>query len=248
MKRRSEIPRQRIFSSSIPCMRARPITSSRPIPAPPTVSRGCARWRAPVEPPHRRGDHGARGTRGAEGRMPAGAATRTKEDRQVTAGRRRFLALAGAAAALLLAPPGDAFEYDSSRGVLTVAPQLAGVIASVVNISTRHRVPVNQNPLLQDPFFRHFFGLPEFQAPQQREALSAGSGVIVDASRGLVLTNNHVVEQADQIVVSLFDGRQEPAEVVGTDAATDIALLRIRAKDLRAAPLGDSAEVRVGDL
>jgi len=165
------------------------------------------------------------------------------------AGRRGFLALLGGVATLALLPsPAGAFQLDAQRGVLTVAPQLAEVTPAVVNISTRHQVPVHQNPLLQDPFFRRFFGLPEFQAPQQRQVLSAGSGVIVDASRGLVLTNNHVIENADQIVVSLYDGRQEPAEVVGTDTATDIAVLRIAANNLRAAPLGNSADLRVGDL
>jgi len=172
-----------------------------------------------------------------------------KAEEEQTAGRRLFLSLLGASAALSLLPaPAHAFQIDPQRGVLTVAPQLAQVTPAVVNISTRHQVPVHQNPLLQDPFFRRFFGLPEFQPPRQRQVLSAGSGVIVDASRGLVLTNNHVIENADRIVVSLYDGRQEPAEVVGTDAPTDIALLRIPARDLRAAPLGDSANLQVGDL
>src|SRR5690554_326467 len=163
--------------------------------------------------------------------------------------RRQFLSLLGGIAALSCLPStARAFQLDPSRGVLTVAPELAQVTPAVVNISTRHQVPVRQNPLLQDPFFRRFFGLPEFQAPQQRQVLSAGSGVIVDAGRGLVLTNNHVIDTADQIVVSLLDGRQEPAEVVGTDAATDIALLRVAANNLQAAPIGDSSSLRVGDL
>ncbi|WP_366554556.1 Do family serine endopeptidase [Aquibaculum sediminis] len=163
--------------------------------------------------------------------------------------RRRTLALLGAALSLpLLAPAAEAFDLDRERGVLTVAPQLSRVTPAVVNISVRQQVPVHQNPLLQDPFFRRFFGLPEWQAPQQRQALSAGSGVIVDAGRGLVMTNTHVIEHADQIIVSLVDGRQEPAEVVGVDSATDIALLRIRGDNLQAAPMGDSDRLEVGDL
>ena len=163
--------------------------------------------------------------------------------------RRQFLSLLGGIAALSCLPStARAFQLDPSRGVLTVAPELAQVTPAVVNISTRHQVPVRQNPLLQDPFFRRFFGLPEFQAPPQRQVLSAGSGVIVDAGRGLVLTNNHVIENADQIVVSLFDGRQEPAEVVGTDPATDIALLRVSGRELQAAPIGNSSTLQVGDL
>jgi len=165
------------------------------------------------------------------------------------AARRSFLTLlGGTAAASCLAPAAAAFQLDPRRGVMTVAPELAQVTPAVVNISTRHQVPVRQNPLLQDPFFRRFFGLPEFETPPPRQVLSAGSGVIVDADRGLVLTNNHVIDNADQIAVSLYDGRQEPAEVVGTDPATDIALLRVSGGNLQEAPLGDSSLLQVGDL
>ncbi|WP_322099646.1 Do family serine endopeptidase [Aquibaculum arenosum] len=185
--------------------------------------------------------------------MPAepGLNARTKSPGPLSGqqSRRRTLALLGAALSLpLLAPTAEAFDLDRERGVLTVAPQLSRVTPAVVNISVRQQVPVHQNPLLQDPFFRRFFGLPEWQAPQQRQALSAGSGVIVDAGRGLVMTNTHVIEHADQIIVSLVDGRQEPAEVVGVDSATDIALLRIRGDNLQAAPMGDSDRLEVGDL
>jgi len=163
--------------------------------------------------------------------------------------RRHLLALLGGCTALPLLPGGGAaFELDAARGVLTVAPQLSAVTPAVVNISVRQQVPVHQNPLLQDPFFRRFFGLPEQQMPRHREALSAGSGVIVDAGQGFVLTNSHVIDQADQILTTLQDGRQEPAEVVGIDPATDIALLRIPPNGLQAAPLGDSDLLQVGDL
>lgn len=184
---------------------------------------------------------------GGEAIEPGGC--RSEDPAAAALCRRQALAVIGGAAALPLLPPGAAaFELDAERGVLTVAPQLSAVTPAVVNISVRQQVPVHQNPLLQDPFFRRFFGLPEQQAPQHREALSAGSGVIVDAGEGLVLTNSHVIDQADRILITQQDGRQEPAEVVGVDPATDIALLRIAANGLQAAPLGDSDLLQVGDL
>ena len=99
----------------------------------------------------------------------------------------------------------------------TLAPILKRVTTAVVNIATQSTVKVRQNPLLADPFFRRFFNL----APQQRERTveSAGSGVIVDAEQGYILTNNHVIAGADKIVVTLRDRRQFEAELVGTDPA-----------------------------
>jgi serine protease Do/serine protease DegQ len=101
------------------------------------------------------------------------------------------------------------------------------------------------NPLLRDPFFRRFFGVPD--QPQQRE-LSAGSGVIVDAARGLVMTNHHVVKDAQEIAVGTKDRRVFKADLVGSDPGTDIALLRIPAEGLTAIPLADSDRVNVGDF
>src|SRR5690348_2797945 len=97
--------------------------------------------------------------------------------------------------------------------------------------------------MLQDPFFRRFFGLPEQSRPQ----ISAGSGVIVDAHNGFVLTNHHVVKDAEQIAVTLKDGRRLQGKLVGSDAATDIALLKVEGDNLKALPLGDSDALRVGD-
>src|SRR5690348_9245938 len=98
--------------------------------------------------------------------------------------------------------------------------------------------------MLQDPFFRRFFGLPEQSRPQ----ISAGSGVIVDAHNGFVLTNHHVVKDAEQIAVTLKDGRRLQGKLVGSDAATDIALLKVEGDNLKALPLGDSDALRVGDF
>src|SRR5690606_33963349 len=97
-----------------------------------------------------------------------------------------------------------------------------------------------------DPFFRHFFGLPS--VPQQRVRQSLGSGVIVDADDGLVLTNNHVIEGATEVSVTLADGRTLMAEFVGADADTDVALIRIPAENLTAVAMAQSADLRVGDF
>ncbi|GBD42581.1 Periplasmic serine endoprotease DegP [bacterium HR40] len=136
--------------------------------------------------------------------------------------------------------------FDERRGVLTLAPVLEKARRGVVNIAVRSHRPGITNPLFADPFFRRFFGLPD--EPPQREVLSAGSGVIVDGRRGLVLTNHHVVENADEIRVTLEDRRSFTAELVGSDPATDIALLRIPSDNLTEVPFGNSDELQVGDV
>jgi Do/DeqQ family serine protease len=131
------------------------------------------------------------------------------------------------------------------RGVPTLAPMLAQVTPGVVNISVLSRDPAESNPLLRDPFFRRFFNIPDQQArPQQ----SAGSGVIMDAARGLVLTNHHVVKDAQEIVVTLKDRRELKARLVGADPGTDVALLRISPDRLTAMKFGDSDALNVGDF
>jgi serine protease Do/serine protease DegQ len=127
----------------------------------------------------------------------------------------------------------------------TLAPMLARVTPAVVNIAVVARAPMEANPLLRDPFFRRFFGVPD--QPQQGQ-LSAGSGVIVDAARGLVVTNHHVVKDAQEIVVGTKDRRVFKAQLVGSDPGTDIALLRIPAEELTAIPFADSDRVNVGDF
>jgi serine protease Do/serine protease DegQ len=129
--------------------------------------------------------------------------------------------------------------------ILSLAPMLAEVTPAVVNIAVSSGSPEADNPLLQDPFFRRFFGLPDEQ-PQAR--LAAGSGVIVDAASGYVLTNHHVVRGAREVVVILKDRREFKARLVGSDAGTDIAVLRIEAENLRALKLGDSDALSVGDF
>jgi len=130
--------------------------------------------------------------------------------------------------------------------VPSLAPMLQKVTPAVVNISTKGHVTVQSNPLMQDPFFRQFFNIPN--VPLERKFQSLGSGVIVDAKRGLVLTNNHVIANADQITVTLRDGRHLKAKLVGTDPETDIAVIKIHAKHLTELKLANSDKLRVGDF
>jgi Do/DeqQ family serine protease len=128
-------------------------------------------------------------------------------------------------------------------GLPTLAPVIERVAPAVVNIAVLVRSPEEQNPLLRDPFFRRFFGL---QPPQPQ--LSAGSGVIVDAKNGYVITNHHVIREASEVAVTLKDNRRFPARLVGSDAGTDIALLKIPAENLAEAKFGDSDALAVGDF
>lgn len=127
----------------------------------------------------------------------------------------------------------------------TLAPMLERTTLAVVNVSSKTRVQV-RNPFFDDPFFRRFFDMPD--VPQERVQQSLGSGVIVDATRGLVLTNNHVIERADEVTVTLHDGRTLNAEVIGRDPDTDVAVVRIPAENLTALALADSDRLRVGDF
>ncbi len=132
----------------------------------------------------------------------------------------------------------------------TLAPMLKEVNPAVVNIATFSTRQQAYNPLLNDPFFRHFFGEPpqqQQQRPQKRQQ-SAGSGVIVDAKNGVVITNYHVIKEADEVQVQLVDGRFYEAEVKGSDPELDIAILEIDAEDLVEVPLADSDALQVGDF
>ncbi|MGB1580675.1 MAG: trypsin-like peptidase domain-containing protein, partial [Nevskiales bacterium] len=128
----------------------------------------------------------------------------------------------------------------------TLAPVLEKVMPAVVNIVATGEVQMAGNPLLDDPFFRHFFDMP--QQPRSRQNRSVGSGVIVDAKAGIVLTNDHVVANADSITVRLSDDREVEAELVGTDPETDVAVLRIKTTSLYALPMSNSDSLRVGDF
>ena len=127
----------------------------------------------------------------------------------------------------------------------SLAPVLETVTPSVVNIYTKTRVRI-RSPLLDDPFFRRFFNVPD--VPRERVSQSLGSGVIVDAEQGYVLTNNHVISGSTEISVTLADGRSFEAELIGTDPDSDLAMVRIPPENLRALPLADSNQLRVGDF
>ena len=146
--------------------------------------------------------------------------------------------------AALPATPASPPTDTARQGLPTLAPLVNEVTPAVVNISVITRSPLEDNPLFRDPYFRRFFNLPD--RPERREQAS-GSGVIVDAARGYVLTNHHVIKDAEQVIVTLKDRRQLQAKLVGTDPGTDIAVLQIEAKNLTALRLGDSDATQVGD-
>ena len=163
----------------------------------------------------------------------------------------RFTHWLGGALALLLgvALPGAGRAAMppavDGQAMPSLAPMLERVTPAVVNISSKTRVQV-RNPYFDDPVFRQFFGLPA--VPRQRVEQSLGSGVIVDAAKGYILTNNHVVGGADDITVTLQGGRSYKARLVGTDPDTDVAVVQINAPNLQALPLADSSKLRVGDF
>ena len=137
-----------------------------------------------------------------------------------------------------------------AQEVPTLAPLVKEVEPAVVSIATKGTMNAPANPLMEDPFFRRFFGLPDQQQQQRRRQVhSAGSGVIVDAAKGYILTNHHVVENAEQIQVVLNDNRSLDAKVVGSDPGTDIAVLQVQnGKGLVQMKLGNSDQVQVGDF
>ena len=132
-------------------------------------------------------------------------------------------------------------ETLSAQVVTSLAPMIESVSPSVVNISVSS-TPQVSNPLAENPFFRGFL------EPQPRPVQGAGSGVIVDASKGLILTNHHVIENADEITVTLFDDRAATATVIGSDQASDLAVVKIDIENLSEIRLGDSDSLRVGDF
>ena len=156
------------------------------------------------------------------------------------------------AATLAIAAPARA--HLAADEVPSLAPLVKEIGPSVVNIQVKGRLeqlqPESQepHPFFDHPFFKEFFGerMPERRRPQRRPS-ALGSGVIVDAENGYLLTNNHVIEMAEEITVTLTDRRVFQAELVGADPETDVALLKIDADALTALPLAESDELQVGD-
>jgi Do/DeqQ family serine protease len=148
---------------------------------------------------------------------------------------------------ILMPHPGAAI----SAGVAlpSLAPVIKATSPAVVNIATRGTLTerVAGNPLREDPYFRRFFNVPEGGAVRRRQFQSAGSGVIVDAKKGYIVTNRHVIENASEITVTLLDNRHFQATVVGSDEGTDIAVLKAVEPHLTEMPLGDSSHLEVGD-
>src|ERR1700682_5028211 len=167
---------------------------------------------------------------------------------------RLTLAAASLAAAVLAAPAGFAAlpaTPVTDSPVPSLPPMVKRTSPSVVNIATRGTIkekPGQRNPLMDDPFFRRFFDTPPDSKPRERQFQSAGSGVIVDAKNGYIITNHHVVENASEITITLLDNRSFTAKVVGSDEGADIAVLQAKQPNLVAMPLGDSAHLEVGDF
>lgn len=132
----------------------------------------------------------------------------------------------------------------------TIADVAAKVTPSVVNVFSTRKLDVDRHmsPFFSDPFFRFFFDRQRAPAPMSRREQSLGSGVIV-SNDGIIITNNHVVADADEIRVALKDGREFKAKLVGADRESDVAVLRLEdAKDLTPIPVADSSKMRIGDM
>lgn len=147
-------------------------------------------------------------------------------------------------------PAAVPWQVLNSQGVPSLAPLLEKISPAVVNIATRGttevRNPLMDHPMFEDPNFRRFFGMPD--GPQTQETQSLGSGVIVDARKGYILTNAHVIKGADEIKVNLNDEREFTAKVIGADEETDVALIQIEAPNLTELSLADSDKARPGDF
>ena len=166
--------------------------------------------------------------------------------------RHALLAATLACLTVTLPPPAAAQAAASAveSPVPSLAPMIKRVSPAVVNIAIRGTIRERggqRNPLLDDPFFRRFFDVPPEQGPRERQFQSAGSGVIVDAKAGYIVTNAHVVENASEITVTLQDGRDLAAEVVGTDERTDVAVVKVKGDSLTQIALGNSDRMEVGD-
>ena len=138
------------------------------------------------------------------------------------------------------------FSVDGQE-MPSLAPMIEKTRPAVVNIATRGSVDIQNHPLLNDPLFRRFFKGFE-NLPQRKEVKSLGSGVIIDADAGHIVTNFHVIDGADEIAVTLHDGQQLEATIVGSDPEADVAILKVEYDGLVSVPFADSSTLRVGDF
>lgn len=172
------------------------------------------------------------------------------------AGNRRKLAAAAFACALgaAVAPwpaLGQARQVPETREQVTLsfAPLVKRTASSVVNVYGARVEKRPQNPFMDDPFFRRFFGDGGFGVPRERVQRSLGSGVVVDAGAGLVVTNNHVIENMSEVKVAFADKREVEATILLRDPRTDLAVLKLAdTKNLSAIELADTDELQVGDI
>ena len=160
------------------------------------------------------------------------------------------IALLAAATVPFAAAPAAVPAAVGGTRVPSLAPMVRRVSPAVVNIATHGLMPQSgsHDPLRDDPFYNRFFHSPPGLGPDEQPFASAGSGVIVDARRGYILTNAHVVDHATGITVTLQDGRNLEGKVLGIDPPSDIAVVKIAARGLTQIRLGDSARLAVGDF
>lgn len=145
-------------------------------------------------------------------------------------------------------------QFGNSEKMPTLAPILKEAVPAIVNISIIPKKREIINPLFEDPFFNKFFkDFHQFQRfnfeenDSYKKKQSIGSGVIIDSKEGHIITNNHVIKNAEEVFITLKDKREFKAKIVGTDEATDLALLKIDAKDTISLPIGNSDDLEVGD-
>jgi len=154
---------------------------------------------------------------------------------------------------LLIALFGTSAQASIPSGMLSgdnpsLHPMLEKVLPAVVNVVvTGEAQEAPDNPLFNDPFFRQFFNIPKHQKHMSHPT-AIGSGVIINAKKGYIVTNNHVVEDAEKVEVRLNDNHEYKAKVIGTDPATDLAVIQIDADDLTALPIANSSKLQVGDF
>jgi serine protease Do/serine protease DegQ len=139
--------------------------------------------------------------------------------------------------------------YADGKPLPSLAPMIEKTRPAVVNIATRGSIDIQNHPLMNDPLFRRFFKGFE-NMPQRKEVKSLGSGVIIDADAGYIVTNHHVIDGADEISVTLHDGQQLEAKIVGSDPEADVAILKVEHDKLELThiPFADSSQLRVGDF
>jgi serine protease Do/serine protease DegQ len=158
------------------------------------------------------------------------------------------MSLSSTALAALFIVGETLIPISAAASGLSLAPMLQRVVPSVVSISVQGKELNEMDATLADPFYRKFFGLPEDATPTEHKFQSAGSGVVVDAAHGYIVTNQHVVENADKIEVVLSDGRSFQAKLIGADPETDVAVVQIPSDHLVQADLGSASSLHVGDI